>query len=435
MTMTDRLPILWLPKARDQRSRQLEFFLRHNPELGIRIGDAILATVARLATDPDLSRIGRIAGARELPVPDTPFILVYRIEEDAVIILRLLHNRRRFPTLEDAGVERKPKEAGVAARVVESMIKPVSDLQARIAKLPRRAQRDIERAVAILREEFARATAGRKSEHLRNGRILKIILFGSYAKGRQVVDPVGRYFSDYDLLVVVDHEDLTDASEFWSVAEDRLVDMLAEGFWPQPLTLIVHGIDDINHQLRRGRYFWVDIVKEGIALFEEPGFPFERPGELTEEEAREEAQLYYAKEFTGIGRSMRMAEHARADAQAEFNPDEQRYWRNEAAFNLHQAMERAYYCLLLTMLLYQPKSHSLNFLSKRGEQIDERLIGVWKQDTKFGKRCYELLRAAYIKARYSPHYKIDDDELDWIAARITELQALVKVICEERLAR
>lgn len=165
-------------------------------------------------------------------MPDTPFILVYRTEDDAVIILRLLYNRRRFPTLEDAGVERKLKEAGVAARVVESMIKPVSDLQIRIAKLPRRAQRDIERAVAILREEFAKVIAGRKSEHLRNGRILKIIQFGSYAKGRQVVDPVGRYFSDYDLLVVINHVDLTDASEFWSVAKGRLVDMLAEGFWP-----------------------------------------------------------------------------------------------------------------------------------------------------------------------------------------------------------
>lgn len=434
MTMPDRLPVHWLPKARDQRNRQLEFFLRHNAELGIRIGDAIADTVAQLAANPDLSRVGRIAGARELPVPDTPFLLVYRIEDDAVVILRLLHQRRRFPTREDAGVER-PSEKSVASRVVESMIKPVSDLQARIAKLPRRAQRDIERAVAVLREEFAKAIAGRKSEHLRNGRILKIILFGSYAKGRQVVDPVGRYFSDYDLLVVVDHEDLTDAAEFWSNAEDRLVDMLAEGFWPQPLTLIVHSIDDINEQLRRGRYFWVDIVREGIALFEEPGFPFEKPGVLTENEAREEAARYWSIESERAQVSLAKVEFDRSQARIFNDPVKQATWRNEAAFDLHQAMERAYYCLLLVMLLYQPKSHNLNFLSKRGEQLDERLTGVWRTETKFGKRCYELLRAAYIKARYSPHYKIDDDELDWITERVIDLQARVKLICEERLVR
>jgi len=64
----------------------------------------------------------------------------------------------------------------------------------------------------------------------------------------------------------------------------------------------------VNYQLRRGRYFWVDIVKEGIALFEEPGFPFEKPGELTEEETREEAQRYYDSEFSGVERFLRTAE-------------------------------------------------------------------------------------------------------------------------------
>ena len=249
-----------------------------------------------------------------------------------------------------------------------------------------------------------------------------------------MVDPVGRYFSDYDILVVVDHEDLTDAARYWDKAEDRMVDMLTASGWPQPLNLIIHSLDDVNYQLQRGRYFWVDIVKEGIALFEEPGFPFEKPGKLTEEEAREEAKLYYGDEFGEVARWLRMAQHARQDARSENNVEEQRKWRNIAAFNLHQAMERAYYCIMLVLILYQPKSHDLNFLSKRAEQLDGRLIGVWKTDTKFGKRCYELLRAAYVKARYSPHYKIDDDELDWLTERITELQALTKGICEERLA-
>jgi len=98
-------------------------------------------------------------------------------------------------------------------------------------------------------------------------------------------------------------------------------------------------------------------------------------------------------------------------------------------------MERAYYCIMLALLLYQPKSHNLNFLSKRAEQLDERLIGIWKTDTKFGKCCYELLRAAYVKARYSPHCKIGDVELDWLTERIAELQAVTKTVCEERLAR
>lgn len=436
MTANDPLPVVWMPRARDDRHKQIAFLAKHDPDIAVQIGDAVAEAANQLGIDPDVSRVGRIARARELAVPKTPFILVYRIEDDAVLILRLLHNRRRFPTAEDAGVQLdRSKRKSLSRRTVEAMVKPVSDLQARIAKLPRRAQLDIERAVQILREEFAIAIADSKADHKRTGRILKIILFGSYAKGKQVVDPVGRYFSDYDLLVIVDHEDLLDASKYWDKAEDRLVDMLAERGWPQPLTLIIHTMDDVNEQLRRGRYFWVDVAREGIALFEEPGFPLEKPGVLTDEEAREEAQLYYDRDFSGIGISLAIVQFSRASAQKEIDPAQQRKWRNEAAFHLHMAMERAYYCLMLVLILYQPKSHNLNFLSKRAEQLDGRLIGVWKTDTKFGKRCYELLRAAYVKARYSPHYKIDDDELDWVTERITDLQALTKTICEERLAR
>ncbi|MBV8239125.1 MAG: type II toxin-antitoxin system RelE/ParE family toxin [Sphingomonas sp.] len=434
MTEPDGLPIFWLPKASEQWARQLRYLLKLKREVGVRIGEAVASAVAQLATNPDLSRVGRIAGARELPVPDTPFILVYRIEEDAVVILRLLHHRRRFPTAEDAGVKRKPKDQQTAVpRHTEPMTKIVSDMQARIANLPRRAQRDMESAVKILLEEFEKATRGSKAEHRHNGRILKIILFGSYARGKQVVDPVGRYFSDYDLLVVVDHEDLTDAFKYWTKAEDRMVDMLTERGWPQPLNLIIHSLDDVNHQLRRGRYFWVEILKEGIALFEEPGHVFQSPGNLTEEEAREEAAAYYASEFPGVGITLKTVAFQRQQARESSEPLEQVKWRNEAAFNLHRAMEKAYYCIMLVLIQYQPKSHNLNFLSKRAEQLEDRLIGVWKTDTRFGKRCYELLRAAYIKARYSSHYKISDDELDWITERVTELQALTKAICEERL--
>jgi plasmid stabilization system protein ParE/predicted nucleotidyltransferase/HEPN domain-containing protein len=434
--MNESLPVLWTPRARDDRFKQIDFLARHDAAAAIRMGDAIAAAASAVGANPDISRIGRIAGAREFPVAETPFNLVYRIEDEAVVILRLLHNRRRWPTAEDATGQSEPeRNRTLSPRMLEAMVRPVSDLRARVSKLPRHAQRDIERAVQILREEFVQATAGSKADHLRNGRILKIILFGSYAKGKQVVDPVGRYFSDYDLLVIVDHEDLTDAAKYWDKAEDRLVDMLAERGWPQPLTLIIHTLDDVNHQIRRGRYFWADLARNGIALFEEAGYPLEQPGVLTEEEARDEAKVYFAKEFGKIERALRTAELQRHEGTTKNDPTTQAEWRNEAAFNLHQAMERAYYCILLVLTLYQPKSHNLNFLSKRAEQLDSRLIGVWRTETKFGKRCYELLRAAYVKARYSPHYKIGDDELDWLAERITDLQELTKTICEERLNR
>ncbi|WP_433933711.1 nucleotidyltransferase domain-containing protein [Brevundimonas diminuta] len=111
-----------------------------------------------------------------------------------------------------------------------------------LRKLSPGKKRELARAVEIIEEYFAKATSTRRAERLKNGRILKIILYGSYARGDWVHDPVGRYFSDFDLLVVVDHEDLTDI-DFWKDAEDRLLDELSAsmpshlGIRSEPLAL------------------------------------------------------------------------------------------------------------------------------------------------------------------------------------------------------
>jgi predicted nucleotidyltransferase len=70
--------------------------------------------------------------------------------------------------------------------------------------LPPAKQRELERVVQIIFEEFEDAlllsstTSGRKK-----GRIQKIILYGSYARGTWVDEPhtANGYQSDYDLLV------------------------------------------------------------------------------------------------------------------------------------------------------------------------------------------------------------------------------------------
>jgi len=56
--------------------------------------------------------------------------------------------------------------------------------------LPEAKRRDLEKIVQILFAEFEDALKGRKAPHRKQGRILKIILFGSYARGDWVDDPV-----------------------------------------------------------------------------------------------------------------------------------------------------------------------------------------------------------------------------------------------------
>ncbi|MGI9016714.1 MAG: type II toxin-antitoxin system RelE/ParE family toxin [Euzebya sp.] len=83
--------IEWLPEAERNLTAQLEWVAEHNPWASIDMGDAIFSAIDRLANHPAMARPGRVAGTRELVVLGTPYVVVYRIEANAVVIMRILH--------------------------------------------------------------------------------------------------------------------------------------------------------------------------------------------------------------------------------------------------------------------------------------------------------------------------------------------------------
>ena len=289
--------------------------------------------------------------------------------------------------------------------------------------LPETKKRELARIVEILFAEFEAAIAGGTMPYKRKGAILKIILFGSHARGDWVDDPIGGYISDYGLLVVVNDDKLTDITDYWSKAEDHLLREYGISHrLTAPASFIVHSLNDVNQQLRLGRYFFTDIVRDGVVLYEREGHTFAQPEALAPTAALKEAQGYFDEWFPS-------AEKFRLAAEFLIKQDGPK----QAAFQFHQAAERLYHCVLLVVTLYSPKSHKLNFLRSQAEQLDASLIEAWPRRTKFEQRCFELLRRAYVDARYSPHYKITAEELAWLGERVTVLQELVKAVCEDRL--
>ena len=217
---------------------------------------------------------------------------------------------------------------------------------------------------------------------------------------------------------------MTDPVEYWSRADDRLVrDATVTNSISAPVNFIVHDFGDVNSQLAQGRPFFVDIVKQGIALYEAEGFPLTQSRTLSAEEARAEAQTHFDRWFPSASDFLRLGQIARGEGMG-----------SKAAFLLHQSAEQFYHCALLTLTLYSPKSHKLNFLRGQAEDLAPELIEAWPRADRFSRRCFELLRQAYISARYSPHYKISDDELAWLAEHVAKLQTLVRSICERKLA-
>jgi HEPN domain-containing protein len=182
-------------------------------------------------------------------------------------------------------------------------------------------------------------------------------------------------------------------------------------------------LKDVNAQLERGRPFFVDIVEQGIGLYEAEGYEFAQPRNLPPDEARVEAQKHFEEWFGTASGFRDTATYALSKGR-----------HKEAAFLFHQAAERFYHCTLLVLSLYSPKSHRLNFLRSQCEQIAPELVDAWPRDDKFKRRCFELLRLAYVDSRYSPHYRITVEELRWIGERVLMLEGLVEKICRDHIA-
>ncbi|SEN31964.1 HEPN domain-containing protein, partial [Rhizobium tibeticum] len=292
-----------------------------------------------------------------------------------------------------------------------------------IEHLPDRKRRELARIIEILFAEVEGFQASKLSGKKSAGRILKVILYGSYARGDWVEDRLSGYRSDYDLLIVVNTKAFADEHDLWQGIDEQLLKEQIGHRIETPVVPIVHTLHDVNDQLARGRPFFADIARDGIVLYEQPGHPLAEPKPLTADEERHEARTFFEQWFDGASRMLHLAQEAL-----------KKDFPNEAAFLLHQTTERLYHSVLLTLTLYSPKSHRMKILRSQAEGIDSRLIAAWPRDSRFSRRCFELLSRAYVEARYSSKYAITAEELTWLAERVKTLQDLVEAICRERLS-
>lgn len=290
--------------------------------------------------------------------------------------------------------------------------------------LPDVQRTELDRVQKILQAEFAEATSRASQSWKRNGKILKIILFGSYSRSDWVDEPENGYQSDFDLLIIVSHSDLTDIADYWYVAEDKI---LRDEEVRRPVNLIVHTLDEVNQGLRKGEYFWVDIARDGIVLYELPGSSLVAPQPLTPRDAFELASRYYRDQLKSLDQWIELAQYAVSRI-----PDDVD-WNRKAAFNFHQACETAYACFLLVRTLYFPRSHNIKFLRSLSGDVEARLIPAWTRSTRAERRHFELLKRAYVEARYSTRYAITVEDLEAIAASVRSLRDAVELSARERI--
>jgi HEPN domain-containing protein/predicted nucleotidyltransferase len=280
-----------------------------------------------------------------------------------------------------------------------------------LAHLPKHKCDELKLVVKIIRKQFP-------SAHM-------LVLFGSYARNEWVEETYTEghityeYISDFDILVLTRLKKTAADSSKQSTVDNHIIQHKAI---KTPVSVIYHSVGQVNYHLKEGRYFFADIKKEGILLYDSGKLKLERirkPSPAKRKQiAEEDFKLWFnsAREFY---------------VQYEYAFKRRKY--KVAAFLLHQAVERFYSTVLLVFTGYKGKRHNIEKYGRQASGCDTAFLKVFPRATKEQDENFKLLKKAYIDARYKKDYKITRKQLEYLAKRVKVLQRLTKKICTEKI--
>lgn len=283
-----------------------------------------------------------------------------------------------------------------------------------IAYLPKNKQKDLNFLVEQIKERLPQT--------------VMVILYGSYARN-EYVDHDERdehgiptiKISDYDILVVT--SGIGDKRA--GTVLDNIEDMYFRGKnvdMHTPVQFINDDIGTLNTALEEGRYFYTQIKEEGVMLYDSGKFKLTRKRKLNYTEIRQQAQEYFEEKFNRANEFL-------IDAKNSYN----RGSYIQSSFYLHQACENYYYTIRLTFTLKNSKQHNLAKLSDLVRSYSSELIRIFPRHTSEEKRLFNLIKAAYVDARYNPHFVVTKEDIDTLLSKVETLRDITQRISEEKI--
>lgn len=254
-----------------------------------------------------------------------------------------------------------------------------------------------------------------------------IVLFGSYARGTWAENDVRHDFnietvfsSDYDILVVTSQIDS-------ATAEYRLDEVQKVFHRSSPkdtpaVQFLQECVSTFTNYIHEARYFYTDILDDGLLLYKSVGYKIPVAGKLNYAEQCRQAKEYYKvwyRKGRGFLRTtyfqLLMREYALA------------------SFMLHQATESFYHAIELVFTLKKPRQHDLYELLASTKKHSELLACVFPLNTDEDKRLFDLLKRAYIESRYNPKFKITRKDIRALLPKVRLLKKITRKICQEKI--
>lgn len=90
------LEVIWRPEAQNALYHLITYIADHDPTAARRMLSRILECIEPARTYPQMGRLGRAAGTREI-IAHPNYIVIYRVLADAVEVLDVVHARQEYP--------------------------------------------------------------------------------------------------------------------------------------------------------------------------------------------------------------------------------------------------------------------------------------------------------------------------------------------------
>lgn len=283
-----------------------------------------------------------------------------------------------------------------------------------LSHLPQKKQDDLSQLTAHIRQAVPR--------------VVLVVLYGSYARGTWVEEDTRHDFgiettfsSDYDLLVITDGVNVENTTFLLDNVVSRFY---AKSALRKPnVEFLIESKSTFNNYISDGRYFYTEILEEGIELYRDPQYVVPMPRKLNLVEVKAQAVEYYdiwykkAKSFLFGARIY--------------------YWIFDpkmASFMLHQCCESFYHTVELVFTSKKPRQHDLEKLIRSTKKHSELLACVFPLNTPEEKRLFRLLCDAYIQSRYNPKFQVSRRDIRALLPKVRLLKQITRRICTEKIA-
>lgn len=283
-----------------------------------------------------------------------------------------------------------------------------------LSYLPAEKRQDLRQLVGIIREEIED--------------VVMIILYGSYARGtyvdydQRIEFGVKTYFmSDYDIMIVTERRmGVGEHTRYSKILGRFFVNKAWENHThPQ---FINESIGELNKALDKSRYFYTDIKKDGVMLYDSGAYKLARRRKLNYAEIAEMGQEYFEDKFGRANSFLRSARHDIDDADLKM-----------ASFHQHQAAENYLRTIPMVFILYGYKDHDLAYLMNQCKRHTLDIYKAFPQDTDEEQRLFKLLQDAYVQARYNKDFIVTKADIDALIPKIELLRDITEKVCKERL--